>query len=155
MGKPHSPEFNTHAKDDKAATAKGYELLAFLDRPDVSEFHAVHMIRSGADLSVTDDDGNDALNLAAYWGQSIVVAALLSTDIDRNRPNNSGMTPVMSACAAGQSDTAGMIASDPRCRMDMTDGKKRSPADCAKDNDHYTLGDKMERESTKRRPPAP
>lgn len=141
MIKNHSPAFNDTAKDAKAM---GYELLRFLDRHDAEEFTAISMIRKGADLSVTDSDGNDALHHAAYWGHRIVVAALLSTDMDRNRPNNTGMTPVMWACAAGKEDTACMIAADPGCRLDLRDGHKRSPADCAYDYDHYALGKKIE-----------
>jgi ankyrin repeat protein len=147
MNQKHSSTFNTEAQNAKAM---GYELLRFLDRQDVAEFTAVDMIRKGADLTVTDDDGNDALHHAAYWGHSVVVAALLSTDMERNRPNVSGMTPVMWACAAGQEDTACMIASDPKCRLDVRDGKKRTPADCAHDNDHCTLGSKMERAAVKK-----
>ncbi|XP_067675633.1 ankyrin repeat domain-containing protein 50-like [Haliotis asinina] len=64
------------------------------------------LVSEGADLTLTDDDGNNCLMLASVYGQVIMIQHLLSIDnvFDINKQGQDGMSAIMAAANEGNYD---------------------------------------------------
>jgi thiosulfate/3-mercaptopyruvate sulfurtransferase len=76
-----------------------------LGRADVVEALAA----AGADLSVTDAYGNDALWAACYSENLPTIAALLDAGIDPDRRNPSGATALIFAASSGRTEAVSLL----------------------------------------------
>ena len=52
-------------------------------------------MKHGADLSIYDGEGFQAIHLAAQFGHTAVVAYMLAQGVPVNSPDMQGMTPLM------------------------------------------------------------
>jgi len=88
-----------------------------LGRADVVEALAA----AGADLTVTDAYGNDALWAACYSGDLPTIAALLDAGIDPDRRNPSGATALIFAASSGRTEAVSLLldrGADPGIRTE-------------------------------------
>jgi FOG: Ankyrin repeat len=61
-------------------------------------------LAAGADVEIRDKEGETALTLAADFGNTDVVQALLGAGADANMKNGDGGTALMAAAAGGNAD---------------------------------------------------
>jgi thiosulfate/3-mercaptopyruvate sulfurtransferase len=88
-----------------------------LGRADLVEALAA----AGADLSVTDGYGNDALWAACHSGNLPAIAALLDAGIDPDRRNPSGATALIFAASSGRTEAVSLLldrGADPGIRTE-------------------------------------
>ncbi|QXP83156.1 ankyrin repeat domain-containing protein [Methylococcus sp. ANG] len=88
-----------------------------LGRADVVEALAA----AGADLTVTDAYGNDALWAACYSGDLPTIAALLDAGVDPDRRNPSGATALIFAASSGRTEAVSLLldrGADPGIRTE-------------------------------------
>ena len=65
------------------------------------------LIAKGADMNATDaETGSTPVHLAASWGRTEALAALLKQGADPTIPNKSGVTPLAAAVANGHTEAA-------------------------------------------------
>jgi ankyrin repeat protein len=71
------------------------------------------LLRSGADVTVTNASGETPLNLACRHGNMDIVKALLASDANVTVTNASGWTPLHLACLKGHTDAVqALLAND-------------------------------------------
>ncbi|MBL3527374.1 MAG: ankyrin repeat domain-containing protein [gamma proteobacterium endosymbiont of Lamellibrachia anaximandri] len=75
-----------------------------LDR-DVLDF----LLKQGADINTVDDEGNNALHIAASKDQRIAAKHLITGGIDLNAINAAGQTPLGIAQQTGSKDISDML----------------------------------------------
>lgn len=76
---------------------------------------------AGADLTVTDAYGNDALWAACYSGDLTTVAAVLDAGVDPDRRNPSGATALVFAASSGRTEVVSLLldrGADPGIRTE-------------------------------------
>lgn len=76
-----------------------------LGRSDIVEA----LIGAGADITVTDAYGNDALWAACYSEDLASIATLLDAGIDLNRPNVAGATGLIYASSSGKTEVVAFL----------------------------------------------
>ncbi|MDF9392513.1 MULTISPECIES: ankyrin repeat domain-containing protein [Methylococcus] len=88
-----------------------------MGRADVVEALAA----AGADLTVTDAYGNDALWAACYSGDLPTIAAVLDAGVDPDRRNPSGATALIFAASSGRTEVVSLLldrGADPGIRTE-------------------------------------
>ena len=96
------------ARKDVAAGRNG--LPAVLDAAWRGQAQALgQLIAAGAKLSVTDEDGNAPLALAAAGGHRASLELILAAGADPNAPNRAGETALMLAAGKGNTDSVALL----------------------------------------------
>ena len=68
-------------------------VASYSDRWDIVAF----LINNGADLDITDKQGNTPLNLVIYWGKTNIAMLLVDNGADPNGRGRNGFTPLHEA----------------------------------------------------------
>ncbi|MFN2599337.1 MAG: ankyrin repeat domain-containing protein [Pyrinomonadaceae bacterium] len=80
------------------------------------------LLDHGADVRAKDNAAATALQWAAYYGDTALVAELLKRGADPNATNNTGGTPLMVAAAMGQTAAVRALL-DAGARADAKDAR--------------------------------
>jgi ankyrin repeat protein len=70
---------------------------------------AAELIRHGADLNATNNDGNNALWLACFNGDPKLIGLLIASGIALNNQNDNGATCLMYAASASKTEVVAQL----------------------------------------------
>ncbi|RLN47717.1 hypothetical protein BBJ29_005948 [Phytophthora kernoviae] len=88
-------------------------------------------VRNGADVMLTDLDGDTAVHWAAYKGATEIVAVFQYLGVNSDAPDNFGQTPLHLAAMRGELSTVQFLVETLDADVKMLDAKNRTPRDLA------------------------
>lgn len=84
---------------------------------------AAELIRSGAELNATNNDGNNALWLACFSGNLQLIRLLIESGVNLDNQNDNGTTCLMYASSAGKTEVvAELLKAGANTKLSLIDG---------------------------------
>jgi ankyrin repeat protein len=84
---------------------------------------AAELIRAGAELNATNNDGNNALWLACFSGNLQLIRLLIESGVNLDNQNDNGTTCLMYASSAGKTEVvAELLKAGANTHLQLVDG---------------------------------